>query len=308
MSWIFRFGSEGSRETLLVTKNGPVFQLRKGNMTFSVKNTKTWPSFSDWALTNAERFIDSIPLDLSRDSKLVLSILLKYNTLTSLEDGTYRKLRQSKLYIMEDGVLAPLFIANDGTMKYKGKIANTLLELNAKPQFWIKLKSGDCVEYYGNNREKTNTMFISNFVENISRYFLKPDLLDEGISNEAINLPNTVEEPVVDPVTSVEPVTNVEPVSNVKPVSTVEPVSIVEPVTSLEPVSIVESITSVEPVLDTVSVSHNDSTPLAESLVKDSTAVSSDSVKIEVPSAEFSNIITEPPTKTADTSCVCSCM
>jgi archaellum component FlaC len=289
MSWIFRFGYEGSRETLLVTK-WHVFQLRKGNKTFSIKNAERWSSFSEWAIENSEKFLDSLPFELSKDSRLALSILLKYNTMTSLDDNTYRKIRNSSLYLKNGSTLTPLYVANDGTMKFRGKLGKTFSDLDVKPEFWIKLKSGDFVEYYEN---RTN----GNFVEQVSA---KLDLEERP----------RIEVPLTDVTESLN--TIAEPISDVK-----EPLPDVSNTISdvKEPMPDVSNTISEvkEPLPDVSNTISDVKEPIADTMSNEKESISNQKATVSDVKAIVSNVkdsdVSVPDSHLKKgSSCVCVCM
>jgi len=265
MSSIIRFGKEEARRTLLIDRNGVVFQLRKGSDTFSIDTCEKWDTFTNWAKNNMDDFLTSLPDTFTSDSKKVFSILVYngfsdvmklYNSLEDLET----------IYILEKNVYHPLFIDRNGFMKYRGVKSDVFDKLGlSSPVFWMKGSYGKMVacQEFDQGEELLEDLDED---EELDEFADLPELipvpdLDLGscrsLSRFFSELKNTInEEPIVNfngilyPTATSVPTLEPTVLANIS----VEP-SFSSPVLGVSTNTIIETaleVTPVEPVLPTV--------------------------------------------------------
>ena len=164
---IIRFGLDDKRETLLINSTGEIFQLRKGEQTFIVKNTKIWADAEEWASENSERYLNSIPYEITEDLKSVFYILLANGLLESVHSLVEGSKKSLALFTLEDGLLVPFSVCYD-TMTYKGVVADNFSDLGTEPTLWFKNNDGVVVPCKKKITDKEELTIISDCLTSLA--------------------------------------------------------------------------------------------------------------------------------------------
>jgi len=193
---IIRFGLDEKRETLLLNSAGEVFRLRKGEETFTVKNTEVWDNTREWALENADAYLDNIPYEITEDLKSVFYILLENGLLESVHSLMEGSKKSLALFTFEDGELVPFYISYD-SMKYKGVVADNFSDLGTEPSLWFKNSDGvvvPCKNMITDIMSEEKLTIISDCVTSFADVIVVDDIEAEiSKSSVAISL-NSVED------------------------------------------------------------------------------------------------------------------